>query len=112
MNPGTSDGVKLYMKATVSINDEDKFDINISNAQKFLDNMTGVANNIGWRILARIIQLEITDTRINITELDMKRQAYKIWGDHLITYQGPVPNGYDLQHIMPEQNPAHIKTFF
>ena len=32
INPGTSDGAKLYMKATTSIDDEDKFNVNISNA--------------------------------------------------------------------------------
>ena len=45
--PGTSEGVKLYLKATASILEDDKFDINITSAQKFVDMVTKDANNFG-----------------------------------------------------------------
>lgn len=32
INPGTTDGAKLYLKATAAIPEEDKFDLNISSA--------------------------------------------------------------------------------
>ena len=49
INPGTTDGSKLYLKATASITEEDKFDLNISTAQKFLDLMRREDNNFGWK---------------------------------------------------------------
>ena len=48
INPSTSEGAKLYLKATASISDDDKFDINITSAQKFVDMVTKDANNFGW----------------------------------------------------------------
>ena len=39
INPGTTDGAKLYLKATASISDDEKFDLTISSAQKFFDLM-------------------------------------------------------------------------
>lgn len=36
INPGTSDGAKLHMRATTKVSQDDKFVININNAQKFL----------------------------------------------------------------------------
>ena len=44
-NPGTSEGAKLYLKATASISEDDKFDINLNSAQKFVDMVTKDANN-------------------------------------------------------------------
>ena len=47
INPGTIDGAKLYLKATASIPEEDKFDRKISTAAKFLDHMRRDANSFG-----------------------------------------------------------------
>ena len=58
INPGTSDGAKLYMKATATIDEDDKFDINIDNAQKSLDHMTRDTNTFGWGVLVRTIQVD------------------------------------------------------
>ena len=51
INPGTSEGAKLYLKATASISEDDKFEINITSAQKFVDMVTKDANNFGWGAL-------------------------------------------------------------
>ena len=57
INPGTLDRAKLYMKATASIDDDDTFDVNISNAQNFLDQMTRDTNTFGWGILVCMVQV-------------------------------------------------------
>ena len=46
---------KLYLKATASISVDDKFEINITLAQKFADMVTKDANNFGWGALVRAI---------------------------------------------------------
>ena len=35
--PGTTEGVKLYLKAITATSEDDKIDISITSAQKFLD---------------------------------------------------------------------------
>ena len=47
INPGTKIGAQLYLKATASISEDDKFDLKISTAQKFLDLMTQDADAFG-----------------------------------------------------------------
>ena len=48
INPGTTDGAKLYIKATVAIPEDEKSDLTISTAQKFLDLMQRDSNSFGW----------------------------------------------------------------
>ena len=48
INPGTTDGAKLYIKATAAIPEDEKFDLTISTAQKFLDLMQRDSNNFSW----------------------------------------------------------------
>ena len=112
INPGTSEGAKLYMKGTAQIDDDDKFDITIANAQKFLYHMTRDTNTFGWGILVRYIQVGPNDFKNilvdhkDIAKEDVKRQAYRTWGNHLATFQDPVPREYFeyifVKHLKPE----------
>ena len=45
MNPGIKKGSQLYLKATAALPEEDKFILNMSSAQKFLDLMTQDADS-------------------------------------------------------------------
>jgi len=108
INPGTTDGAKLYLKATASILEEDKFDLSISSAQKFLDLMRRDSANFGWGALIRAIPAENANDLKNllkdhklITEEHMKKQAFKTWGDHAATFATVVPEGYALQDLDP-----------
>ena len=107
INPGTSEGAKLYMKAKATLDNDDKFDINMSNAQKFLDCMTRDTNTFGWGILVRTVQVGQTENKNilvdhkDITAEDIKRQAYKTWGNHLVGFIDQVPDGHALQQIFP-----------
>ena len=51
INPGIADGAKLYLKATASIPEDDKYKINITSAKKFVYMVTKDANNFGWGAL-------------------------------------------------------------
>ena len=52
---GTAEGAKLYLKATAGISEDDKFEIKITLAQKFVDIVTKDANTFGWGSLVRAI---------------------------------------------------------
>ena len=80
-NPGTTGGAKLYLKATASIPEEDKFDLNISSAQKFLDLMRQDSTKFGWGSLIRAIQANDANTTRNLLKdhkIIMEEQNEKI----------------------------------
>jgi len=95
INPGTPKVARLYMKATESIGDEDKFDLTIENSQKFLDQMTWDTNTFGWGIMTGQDEVKnILKDHKDISETDIKRQTYKTWANYQATFQDPVPDGY------------------
>jgi len=119
INPGTTDGAKLYLKATTAIKEDEKFDLNISTAQKFLDLMRRDSTNFGWGALIRAIPEADANTNKNLlkdhkvlTEEHMKRQAYKTWGNQAALLNTPVPDGYVLEDLDPANNQAHRPAFF
>jgi len=57
IQPGTTEGQKLYLKAIAEIDDDDKYEVNIENALKFLDEMSKDVNNFGWGHLVRHIHV-------------------------------------------------------
>ena len=119
INPGTTDGAKLYLKATASISDDDKFDLNISSAQKFLDVMRRDATNFGWGSLIRAIQGNDANETRNllkdhkiITEAQIKKQAYKTWGNHAAVFVTVVPDEYVLEELDPTNDAGHRPAFY
>ena len=119
INPGTTDGAKLYLKATASISDDDKFDLNISSAQKFLDVMRRDATNFGWGSLIRAIQGNDANETRNllkdhkiITEAQIKKQAYKTWGNHAAVFATVVPDEYVLEELDPTNDAGHRPAFY
>ena len=48
----------------------------------------------------------------DISEADMKRQAYKTWGNHDAQYQDQVPDDYFIEAIDPSNNVSHIPAFY
>ena len=118
IQPGTTEGQKLYLKAIAKINDDDKYEVNIENAQKCLDDMSKDANNFGWGRPFRHIQVSDTDFKDlfkdhkDIKAEHIKKQAYRTWGNHVADFATLVPNGYDLQEIDPANNQDHQAIFF
>jgi len=76
------------------------------------------AKTFGWGVLVRTVQVDahtqknILKDHKDISEADIKRQAYKTWGNHAADFLTPVPDTYDLEHIDPAQIPAHREIFF
>ena len=117
--PGTAEGAKLYVKATASISEDDKFEINITSAQKFVDVVTKDANTFGWGLLVRAIPSDgngetkniLIDHR-DITFEMIKKQAYKTWGNYRADFDTPVPNTQDLQELDPAANQDQRDPFY
>ena len=119
INPGTSEGAKLYLKATASISEDDKFEININSAQKFVDMVTKDANDFGWGALVRAIPSDnargtknlLIDHR-DITLEMIQKQAHTTWGNNLANFDTPVPDVQTLQVLNPGTNQDHREPFF
>ena len=47
-----------------------------------------------------------------LTEVHIKKQAYKTWGNSAAVFATPVPGGYDLEGIDPENEPSHRPAFY
>ena len=119
INPGTAEGAKLYLKATTAIPDDDKFEINISSAQKFVDLVTKDATNFGWGALVRAIPSNdaggVKNILIDHREITLemiKKQAYKTWGNYQADYATPVSNEQELEVLDPAANVAHRVPFY
>ena len=67
--------------------------------------MTRDTNTFGWGILVRTVQVNantqknILKDHKDISAADIKRQAYKTWGNHAAEFHTPVPDTYNLEHI-------------
>ena len=118
INPGTITGAQLYLKATASISEEDKFDLNISTAQKFLDLMTQDADAFGWGELVCSVQTGQNQTRDlliehkMLTEEQMKRQAHITWQNQNLLLADQVLAAQNVSILNPAVNPAHVNPFY
>ena len=119
INPGTSDGAKLYLKATASTKEDDKIEINITSAQKFVDMVTKDTNNFGWGSLVRAIPFDVAGATKNLLiehrDIDfamIKKQAYKTWGNHQADFDTIVPENQELEELDPAAIEAHRVPFY
>ena len=119
INPGTSDGAKLYLKATANTAEDDKFEITITSAQKFVDMVTKDTNNFGWGSLVRAIPFDVAGATKNLLiehrdiEFAMiKKQAYKTWGNHQADFDTVVPEIQELEELDPAAIEAHRVPFY
>ena len=118
INPGTKTGSQLYLKATASIPEEDKFDLNISSAQKFLDLIDQDADAFGWGELVRMIPVGLNQHRDLLVEHKMlleehlKRQAHITWQNSSLAQNAAIPDNYNVSTLDPANNPAHINPFY
>jgi len=66
----------------------------------------------GWGPLVRVIPVSDTETKNllkehrDISEEDIKKQAYKTWGNHTATHATVLPADFTLQDI----DPANVAT--
>ena len=118
INPGTKTGSHLYLKATAAIPEEEKFVINMSSAQKFLDLMTQDADAFGWGALVRSIPVGNNQTKDlliehkSITEEQIKRQAHITWVNHALADDNPVPGEQLVSGLDPANDQNHRNAFY
>ena len=118
INPGTKTGSQLYLKATAAVPEEDKFVLNMSSAQKFLDLMTQDADAFGWGTLIRAIPVgnnQNKDLLIEhkmITEKQIKRQAHITWMNHVLAVDDPLPDDQTVSVLDPANNLDHRAPFY
>ena len=48
INPGTSEGLRLFLKATEPRDEEDRFDLKTDNAKALMDHLLQVSGRFGW----------------------------------------------------------------
>ena len=102
INPSTKTGSQLYLKATACIPEEDKFDLNISSAQKFLDLMSQDADAFGWGGVVCVVPAGTNETRDllvehkMLTEEHLKWQAHITWQNFALAQANEVPDNNDI----------------
>ena len=93
INPVTSEGAKLFLKATQELADDKKLEIKQEKSQIFIDQVTTDAQNFGWGGLVYGVPYAMnatsgTEVKGNLLEVYSQmsleailHQAYKTWGN-------------------------------
>ena len=93
INPVTSEGAKLFLKATQELADDKKLEIKQEKSQIFIDQVTTDAQNFGWGGLVYGVPYAMnatsgTEVKGNLLEIysqmsleTILNQAYKTWGN-------------------------------
>ena len=116
INPATSEGQKLFLKATTER--ITKLTVSQQHVTKFMSAMEADSNSFSWGELVNLIPISVTDTKSLLTEYDeitldhVKSQAYKVWGNHLATVVDPLPDTFIVENIDPVNNMDHRKIFY
>lgn len=118
INPGTTEGQKLYLKATASLSTSERISVTQGNVRAFMDMIETDSNDFAWGELVNRIPVSATDHKslifnYNEVSLDMvKAQATRIWANHEAVWDTPFPYLRSVQRISPETNIAHQAIFF
>ena len=116
INPATSEGQKLFLKATAERST--KLTVSQKHVTKFMSAMEADSNSFAWGELVNLIPTSATTTHSLLTDYDdisldhVKSQAYKVWGNHLASIDDPLPNTFLVQNIDPVNNMDHRKIFY
>ena len=113
INPVSSEGAKLYLKATQELADDKKIEIKQEKSQIFIDQVTTDAQNYGLGGLVYGVPYAIdaasgNEVKGNLLELyskmDLKvilTQAYKTWGNKNADLSSALPANQTVQSIDP-----------
>ena len=98
INPSSTDGQKLFLKATQSLDKEKQIKVTQSNVQKIMDIFSADARKFGWAALVDVVPTTATGNPMsilqNFTELTLdhvKKQARETWGDRAANFDDDVP---------------------
>ena len=118
INPGTSEGSKLFRSATQELDKENKIEISLLNAHLLLNQLKKDADAFGWGELFYGIPISATDKKDlfknyqKITKEDMQKQASKTWGNKDATFADTPVNPQNIEDIDPTQDATHRPTFY
>jgi hypothetical protein len=118
INPGEAEGAKLFRQATADISTDDKFDIIIENAKKFVSALRKDAKSFGWETLLNIRvndlgrEVNILRDHLSISVADITCQADTTWGNATRDFADPIPNDRVLTPIDPANVPTDLQIFY
>jgi hypothetical protein len=119
INPGETNGSKLYLKATEELSKENKIDIKVENAHKFIDQVRSDANKFGWGPLVFNVQTASNPDRfVNLLENHedvqlehMIRQANITWGTVGNNFATNIPANKTVVDLTPAPGNNHMPLF-
>ena len=118
INPGTTEGQKLYLKATAPLPTSERIAVVQSKVRQFMDMIETDSNDFAWGQLVNLIPVSPTEHKsliYNYNEISLdkvKAQAHRIWGNCQATLATPFPFMRSVQPIDPSNNPVHKEIFF
>ena len=118
INPGTSEGSKLFRSATTELEKENKIEITLTNAHLFLNQFKKDADAYGWVELFHGIPISTTDKKHlfknyqNITKEDILKQASKTWGNRNATFADAPIDPQTIETLDPSQDITHRPAFY
>ena len=114
INPGTDQGLKLYLNATKSVEDDQRIDINVSQAKAIRATLEELSNQFGWAQLVHNIQND-SGIRKSIFR-DIKQLKVSNVQNQAKEYLAPssinVPSPLAIENTQPNVNEAHKDLFY
>ena len=118
INPGTTEGLKLYMKA---IADRAMIeDISQSNVKAAMLMFTSDAHDFSWGELVHRVESDDTGTHFSsilknynkLTVADLQKQALKTFCDKSSTYSSNIPVNFTVETLSPATDTGDIVIFY
>jgi hypothetical protein len=119
INPGDSNGSKLYLKATEELSKENKIEIKVENAHKFIDQVRSDANKFGWGPLVFNVQtgdnpnkfVNLLENHEEVQLEHMIRQANITWGTVGNNFGTNLPTNKTVVDLTPAPGNNHMPLF-
>ena len=108
INPATSDGQKLWLRATESR--DTKLSVTQKNVTEFMAAIETDSNNFAWGELVNLVPVSPTERKSivkeynSITLQQVQSQAFRIWGDKSATFNSPLPDAKVVEILDPARN--------
>ena len=118
INPGTTDGQKLYLKATAERSE--RLTIKQEKVKEIIAAFEKDSRSFGWGSIVNVIKTSATDqigksiiTNTRDLKLEMvQKAALKIWGNMAATFDTPLPDTFTVQSLANVANNAREQQVF
>ena len=119
INPSTSEGLKLFLKATEEKKEEQKLKISQTNVKNIMSAFESDARKYGWSSLVHIVPInDAAETKsiikdcTSVTLSQVKKQARATWGDRTAAFNDEVPDNLVITEIDPAGEPTDRVHFY